>query len=118
MTNSTILDAGAITQHQPLSENPPPLCEARLKTLCQQYLKYRSDLEAIDQETNRIINGLGQLTAEVANLLGPMEDPMVMEVDGVLVVINVAEGLLVPKQLAASLAVAAKAEDVLGEVAA
>lgn len=114
MPNAAPDSIGAIAQCQPTDKHNPNFCKQVLKAQCQEYLKYRSELESIDLETDRIVNGLGKVTANVANLLGPLESPLVMEVDGVLVVINVANGLLIPNQLTASLTVASTAEDLFG----
>lgn len=115
MASPETFASGAIT-HAGLSQyHPAVLSKTTLKASCQQYLEIRSELEAVDHENDRLTKQLGTITARVAELLGPMDGPLVMEVDGVLVVIHVAEGLLMPGQLTASLSVAARAEDLMGE---
>lgn len=115
MTDLKPANSGAITHRSPSQYHPATLCKQQLLNACSKYLECHSKLEALDRETDAVVRDLGNLTAAVAELLGPLDNPLVVEVDGVLVVINVAEGLLLPKQLTACFTVASSVEDLLGE---
>ena len=114
MTDLKPFSSGTNTHLGSSKYHPAVLCKQKLLNACSLYLEYQSRLEALDRETDEVIRDLGDVTATVAKLLGPMESPLVVEVSGVLVVINVAEGLLIPGQLTAGLSVANRVDDLLG----
>lgn len=86
-----------------------------LDIYCRQYLELRSHLEAADRETNQLIHKLGMVNQHIAQLLGVQEAPIVHQVDGEFLVINIAEGMLMAGAITASVQRAATVADVFGE---
>ena len=86
-----------------------------LDLYCREYLELRSHLEAADQDLKLLLQRLGFVNQHIAQLLGPQECPIVHQVDGELLVINVAEGLLMAGAITASVERATTVSAVFGE---
>ena len=86
---------------------------ATFEAACHQFLSIRSQLEDIELERNRLGLKLGQLNQAIAGHVGPLEHPMVIESQGMLLVVNVAEGLLKPGLVTCTVTEAISAGDVL-----
>ena len=86
-----------------------------LDVYCREYLELRSHLEAQDLETRQLMKRLGYVNQHIAQLLGPQEAPIVHQIDGELLVINVVEGLLMTGAITASVERATTVAAICGE---
>jgi hypothetical protein len=86
-----------------------------LDLYCREYLELRSHLEAADLDLKQLLQRLGFVNQHIAHLLGPQESPIVHQVDGELLVINVVEGLLMAGAITASIERATTVAAICGE---
>jgi hypothetical protein len=86
-----------------------------LDLYCREYLELRSHLESQDLETKQLIHKLGMVNQQISQLLGPQDAPIVHQVDGEYLVINIAEGLLMAGAITASVERATTVAAICGE---